>query len=443
MALTGEKTYVGFGFGAIQAGLFLYEAFRSGNFGRLVVVEVVPEVVAEVRAAAGRYLFNIAHADRIETVRIGPVEIYNPHEEGDRERIIAALSAAEELGTAVPSVACYESAGPGSLHRVLAAGLARKIEQDGPRTVVYAAENHNTAAELLEAAVRKELPAEAEKGLREKVRFLNTVIGKMSGLVGGEEGADLATVTPRGRRAFLVEAFNRILISRVRFPEPFTRGIEVFEEKDNLLPFEEAKLFGHNAAHALGAYLGRWAGVEKMSGLRDAPGLFAFVRAAFTEESGGALCRKHRGVDRLFTEQGWREYVEDLSARMTNPFLRDTAERVGRDPRRKLGWNDRLLGTMRLALSRGIEPRRYAIGAAAALAALDSSFMDDDRPAAEYCRPLWSAAGADGADGAAGKDNDEAELRRVLERIEEGRRFLRAWRAAGFPALDAFFQPAG
>ena len=32
-------TFVGFGFGAIQAGLFLYEAYRSGNFGRLVVAE--------------------------------------------------------------------------------------------------------------------------------------------------------------------------------------------------------------------------------------------------------------------------------------------------------------------------------------------------------------------------------------------------------------------
>ncbi len=39
MTLTGNRTYVGFGFGAIQAGLFLYEAFQSGNFGRLVVAE--------------------------------------------------------------------------------------------------------------------------------------------------------------------------------------------------------------------------------------------------------------------------------------------------------------------------------------------------------------------------------------------------------------------
>jgi hypothetical protein len=45
-------TFVGFGFGPIQAGLFLAEAFQlSGAFHRLVVAEVVPAVVAAVRAA--------------------------------------------------------------------------------------------------------------------------------------------------------------------------------------------------------------------------------------------------------------------------------------------------------------------------------------------------------------------------------------------------------
>ena len=45
------RTFVGFGFGAIQAGLFLAEAYLSRNFDRLVVAEVLPEVVAAVRAA--------------------------------------------------------------------------------------------------------------------------------------------------------------------------------------------------------------------------------------------------------------------------------------------------------------------------------------------------------------------------------------------------------
>ena len=42
-------------------------------------------------------------------------------------------------------------------------------------------------------------------------------------------------------------------------------------------------------------------------------------------------------------------------------------ERICRDPLRKLGYGDRLFGTMRVALEQGIRPARLALGAAAAL----------------------------------------------------------------------------
>ena len=78
MALTGDRTFVGFGFGAIQAGLFLYEAFRSGGFARLVVGEVLPDAVDAVRRNAGFYALNIAHTDCVEAAWVGPVQIENP-----------------------------------------------------------------------------------------------------------------------------------------------------------------------------------------------------------------------------------------------------------------------------------------------------------------------------------------------------------------------------
>ena len=53
MTLIRQKTFVGFGFGAIQAGLYLYEAQRSGAFERLVVAYRREEVIARVRAASG------------------------------------------------------------------------------------------------------------------------------------------------------------------------------------------------------------------------------------------------------------------------------------------------------------------------------------------------------------------------------------------------------
>ena len=221
-----------------------------------------------------------------------------------------------------------------------------------------------------------------------RTQALNTVIGKMSGVVNEpaqilEQG--LAPVVPDMPRAFLVEAFNRILITRIGLPG-FRRGIQVFEEKSDLLPFEEAKLYGHNATHALIGYLLRANGGLYMSEAAHDPALLNLAREAFLLESGAALCRKYQGTDALFTPTGYNAYVGDLLGRITNPFLKDAVERVTRDTRRKLGWDDRLIGTMRLALGQGIRPERYARGAAAALSRLA---MEENTTPACLLDSLW------------------------------------------------------
>ncbi len=426
MSLDGQRTFVGFGFGPIQAGLFLHEAHRSGGFRRLVVAEVVEETVRAVRRAAGRFSVNVACFDRVEPVIVGPVEIEDPASASSRDCLVQAVAEAEEIATALPSVRHYVGDAPGSVHRLLAEGLRLKAKRGEPRAIVYAAENHNHAAEILEGAVLREIPLPEHDDIRSRVRFLNTVIGKMSGVIPGSssaEGEGLVPITAGLDRAFLVEEFNRIFISAIHFDSPggqpaFRRGITVFEEKEDLLPFEEAKLYGHNATHALAAYLGAVRGVRRIAELRDFPDIMRFLRKAFIEESGAALVRRHAGVDRLFTEGGYREYADDLLARMVNPYLQDSVERVGRDAERKLGWEDRLTGTVRVAIREGVTPRRYAFGIAAAL-------KDRETPAACSLEPLWSGA-----------NPDPGEKKAVLELVEDARFRLREWISAGFPDLE-------
>ena len=363
------KTFVGFGFGAIQGGLFLYEAFRSGNFRRLVVAEVLPEVVAALRKSGGRYRLNVATPNGLEVHEITGLEVFNPNDAADRPALLAAIGEASELCTALPSVDFFDK-GNSSVARLLAEGLKTSA-------IIYTAENHNHAAEILEAAVRRyrsDLPA--------NFQFLNTVIGKMSGVV--TEPGELATITGDLPRALLVEEFNRILISQIRLPG-FRRGIEVFSEKPDLLPFEEAKLYGHNAVHALLGYLANRQGYRFMSDLAGDAALMKLGREAFLEESGPALFATRSGLDPLFTPAGYRDYAEDLLRRMTNPWLSDAVARIIRDPRRKLSWNDRLIGTMRLALDAGISPVRFARGARAAAELLpgenlDSLWPEPDEP---------------------------------------------------------------
>ncbi len=348
------RTFVGFGFGPIQGGLFLYEAFRSGNFDRLVVAEVVPEVVASLRQAGGCCRVDIATRGGLKREEVTGVEVFNPADPADRRALVQAVSEASELATALPSVEFYDR-GEASVARILADGFRQK---ELP-AVVYTAENNNHAAEILEKAV----------GPRRNVQFLNTVIGKMSGV--GTEGLP---------RTFLVEEFNRILITRITLPG-FQRGIRVFEEKPDLLPFEEAKLYGHNAVHALLGYLAQRKGYRFMSELADDEVLMQMGREALLEESGPGLIAKYPNL-----KAGWQSYAEDLLERMVNPHLRDAVARIIRDPRRKLAWNDRLIGTMRLALDAGIEPRRFACGAAAAF-----ELVRAEQPGIEL-ESLWPGA---------------------------------------------------
>src|ERR1035437_728770 len=383
-----SKTFVGFGFGAIQGGMFLYESFRFGKFGRLVVAEVVPEVVTGVRRPQGRFRINIATRTGIVVQEVTGVEILNPTVPADARALADALAEASEIATALPSVEFYQRGEP-SVAGLIAGAIQTKLaRKELPPAIVYTAENNNHAAEILQKLCDARLDDPARADAPRSVQFLNTVIGKMSGVVTAPEqikAEGLACLVDGSPRALLVEEFNRILITQIRLPG-FKRGIEAFIEKPDLLPFEEAKLYGHNAVHALMGYLAARKGCRFMSEAADDQALMKLAREAFLEESGAALIARYQGLDPLFTPAGYQAYADDLLERMTNPYLRDRIERVIRDTPRKLSWDDRLIGTMRLPLDGGITPRRFALGAAAGLDTRSSP-----KGAADALNQLWPA----------------------------------------------------
>jgi mannitol-1-phosphate/altronate dehydrogenase len=268
---------------------------------------------------------------------------------------------------------------------------------------------------------------------------VDTVIGKMSGVI--DDPAELASlglapITPALPQAFLVEAFDRILVSRVDpagGPAALHPGIPVLREVDDLAPFEAAKLLGHNATHALAGFLGRLLGLERVADLQPVPGAMAFLREAFLDESGAALRACYPGAGPLFTPDGYAAFADDLLARMVNPHLADTTERAARDPRRKLGWDDRLVGLIRLGRDMDVPTPRYAMGVAAGLELLAAGTAPDGKPLAagarevgghlERLRTCWPA------------DVDPAEAAAVEALVREGLTWLERWHSGGFGAL--------
>ena len=364
-----SRTFVGFGFGAIQGGLFLPEAFRSGNFSRLVVSEIDAESVAALRTAEGTYFCNVAGSSSVETICVEDVEILNPLVDEDRKALVRAISEASELATALPSFTLYD-VGEASVAAILAEGLSIKAADPAlPTCVVYAAENDSRAASRLRDACLGHAP----EGFGESVQLSETVIAKMCSVVADPErimDEDLAPIVSDFPRAFLVESFNEILVDKVTLPN-FERGLSAFIEKPDLDPFAITKFLGHNANHALLGYLAREQGLRFMHEAGEREDLMTIVQEAFLEESGVGLRHKYAELDDdLFTEDGFRAYAEDAVTRMVSPFLRDPVDRVTRDPARKLGWEDRLVGSMRLASEAGVKPNRLARGVAIALQCL-------------------------------------------------------------------------
>jgi mannitol-1-phosphate 5-dehydrogenase len=377
LIIMAEHIFTGFGFGPIQSGLFAKEAFESGNFSRIVAAEIDQSIVDAVRANKGSYYVNVAKADGIEAQKIDGVELLNPNVPKDRQALVEVLAQSTEITTCLPSINFYDS-----IMALIADGL-KNSKSKAKATIIYTAENHNRAAEILDEKINHELTRTGTNFEREEfikirgenfsVQFLNTVIGKMSRVVG--DSAEIAqlglkTVTPGFERAFLVEEFNKILVTRTQISS-FKPGIEVFIEKDNLLPFEEAKLYGHNAIHSLLGFIAAVKGYTKMTEVKADGDIMQIGRNAFLNESGAALIKKYANLgDELFTEAGCKNYAEDLLERMTNPYLADTVARVCRDVVRKLGINERIFGTMQLALEYGIEPNNMALGALAGIAVL-------------------------------------------------------------------------
>ncbi|MEN6309457.1 MAG: hypothetical protein ABFD91_17045 [Anaerohalosphaeraceae bacterium] len=377
-----EHVFVGFGFGPIQSGLFAAEAFKSGRFKRIVIAEIDPALVQALRGNKGRYVVNVASFTGIQTEHIDGIECFNPAVEQDRRELVKALSQATEIVTALPSVDFYGRGNP-SVASLIREGLTHSTAK---ATLVYAAENNNHAAQILEdkIAFRPTHP----------VQYLNTVIGKMSQVVTDKnEIAEkrLIPIVPGIERAFLVEEFNRIYVTQCAIPG-FTPGISVFIEKPDVLPFEEAKLYGHNAIHAVLAYLAAQKGYTKMADLEHDAEILQVARDAFIHESGQALIKKYAHLnEELFTPAGYRAFAEDLLKRMTNPWLADTVERAARDPRRKLSENDRLFGTMQLCLEQGAEPTNTAKGTAAGIAYfIKQEGLAPDTSCEEALRMLWA-----------------------------------------------------
>ena len=199
-------------------------------------------------------------------------------------------------------------------------------KNDNPLNIM-ACENTTGASSKLKESVYELL----EDNIREwvenekKIVFPNVAIDCIVPTIVNE---DPLTVT--------CENFADLIIDRTVFigDLPYIEGLSL---KENLNAYIERKLFTLNTGHAITAYLGAENNKETVFEAINDSEIKNVVYGAM-EESGEVLIRRH-GFSRFEHEV----YIQKILGRFFNPYLKDSVFRVGREPMRKLSYNDRLI----------------------------------------------------------------------------------------------------
>ena len=233
----------------------------------------------------------------------------------------------------------------------IVAGIRKRWELgNGPLNIIIC-ENINDANKVVEGMIKEQLSSDEQKRFDETVGLVEASIGRMVP-VQTEEMKDGNPLR------ICVEEYGFLPVDRAGFKGeiPEIEGMVPFSPFDF---YVKRKLFIHNMGHATCAYLGNYLGLSFIYETMDIPEIRVIAQNAMLE-SAMALSKKY-GVDLSQILL----HITDLLYRFTNSALRDTCERVGGDPARKLSPADRMIGSSLTALEQGIAPVYISIGTAA------------------------------------------------------------------------------
>jgi mannitol-1-phosphate 5-dehydrogenase len=336
----GSKA-VQFGAGNIGRGFLGQLFFQSGY--EIVFIDVDQELVREINRC-GSYTIRVV-GDSSYDITVKGVRAVDGT---DTAAVVRELATADIAATGVGVKALPSLAEP------IARGLDARFQlPDSPPLDIIVCENMVNAAAFLKGEVREKLSEGNRKALETRVGFVDASIGRMVPLMTEEQRAEDPLLV-------LVEEYCELPVDKAAFKGSIPQ-IHNLKPYDNFQGYVERKLYLHNTGHAITAYFGH---LHEHTFIWEAIGDDAVrdqVKAAL-DESKEALITRH-GLNRSDLE----DHIEDLLRRFANVALADTVFRVARDPIRKLGKDDRLVGAARAALSAGIRPTHIALGIAVAI----------------------------------------------------------------------------
>ena len=397
----GKHTVI-FGAGNVGRG-FLGQLFSESGY-EVIFVDIDEPLIAALNERRS-YTIRLVDNEQAEEVLVSPVRALHAEE---TEAVAQALAEARLAATAVgvralPHIAPLVAAGivrrtalsqlqvPGSRLQVNKATepAPSELETFEPATLnllnIIVCENMKKAAATFRRMVGKHLPTAAVGAglptvphayLQAHVGFVDTVIARM-----------VPPPTPEMRAQdpslIVVEPYKELPVDRSGFVGPIPEIVGM-EPCDRIALYTDRKLYLHNCGHAMLAYLGYQRGHEYGYQALEDPVIRPLLKAMLAESKAGIVVA--HGVEAQWLEP----HIADIIRRLANRALGDTIFRLARDPLRKLGPEDRLVGAARLAERAGVVPKALSWGIAAGYC-----FDDGDDPLAMALQQRIAAEGVD------------------------------------------------
>ena len=240
----------------------------------------------------------------------------------------------------------------GEIVPFLAKGIERKAKLGGMLNIVTC-ENWKKPADILKDGISEIISEDAKEFFQNNVGVTESVIMRSA----IESDAELLKQDPL---IVNVQNFWELPVdaSRIKGNLPDILGLKLVPEFTGFL---ERKFYTYNAANGTTSYVGALFGFEKIADAAHDERILKILDGVY-KETATALSIKH-GIS--FDDQ-WAFTRTSLN-KLQDYTIVDFIERNARDPLRKLGPDDRLVGSARLVESCGLVPENLCLAIAAAI----------------------------------------------------------------------------
>ena len=295
---------------------------------------------------------------------------------------IAALHSAEPrvAGALAEAALAFVSVGGPNLPAVaatLAAGISARRAAGGRALNIICCENWHRPAELLRQQLDERLAGEDRDYLASQIGIAEaTVLRSCIEPTEAQRAADPLAVQAQDYWELQID--EGALVEAL----PPINGLKPLANFHAAL---ERKLFTYNAGNAAIGYLGVLRGHHFLHEAATDPMILEVVEGVY-QESGAAICARHG-----YSAEEQIAYAQQSLRKYQDAKIADTVERQVRDPLRKLGRHDRLVGPACLALEYQIRPFHIALAIAAAL-----KYANAQDPSAVRLQQMIAGDGLDG-----------------------------------------------